>query len=147
MLSAISYYAENISFSLKNKKYITSWREEIIRIEGKKTKIITYIFCDDAYLFELNKKYLNHKTFTDTITFDYCEGVFISGDIFISIDRVRENALKFHNSFDSELCRVMCHGMLHLLGYSDKTKSKKLGMTAKEEEYLVLLKENFSKTK
>jgi len=143
MHSVISYYAENISFSLKNKKSITSWLEKIICSEGRKVKTISYIFCDDIYLFELNKKYLKHNTLTDTITFNYCEDDFISGDIFISIDRVRENALKFHNSFDSELYRVMCHGMLHLLGFTDKNKSERLGMTAKEEEYLLLLKKKF----
>ena len=139
MHSAISYYAENVSFSLKNKKNITSWLLEVVRLEGKKAKGVTYIFCDDPYLFELNKKYLNHNTLTDTITFDYCEDIFISGDIFISIDRVRENASKYLNSFDSELYRVICHGMLHLLGYSDKTTPKRLGMTAKEKTYLILL--------
>jgi len=140
MHSAISYYAENISFTLKNKKNITLWLEEIIRKECCTAKAVSYIFCDDSYLFELNKKYLNHNTLTDTITFDYCEGNIISGDIFISIDRVRENAIKFQNAFDSELYRVMCHGMLHLLGYSDKSESERLAMTAKEKEYLMLIK-------
>jgi len=139
MHSAISYNAENISYSLKNKKIITSWLKKIINHEGKKTCIISFIFCDDTFLYELNKKYLKHKTLTDIITFDYSEADNISGDIYISIDRVRENAEEFRKTFHNELCRVMCHGILHLTGYLDTTQSERLGMRAKEDEYLLLL--------
>jgi probable rRNA maturation factor len=140
MYAAIGYYAENITFSLKKKKVISSWLQEIIRSEKKTARNISYIFCDDSFLLEMNKQYLDHDTYTDTITFDYNEGDEISGDIFISIDRVGENALKFKKPFFDELYRVMCHGMLHLAGYSDTKKQERLDMTAKEGFYLSKLK-------
>ena len=139
MPAAVSFYTENITFSLKRKKIISSWLQEIITSEHKIPKEITIIFCDDTYLLEINKKFLNHDTFTDIVTFDYNVKDEISGDIFISIDRVGENAEKFGKQFSDELCRVMCHGILHLSGYSDKTKSEKLEMRAKEDHYLLIL--------
>jgi len=139
MHAVIGFYAENITFSLKRKKVITTWLLEIIRSENKTAKNISYIFCDDSFLLEMNQRFLNHNTFTDTITFDYNEGNEISGDIFISIDRVGENAEKFNTKFTNELYRVMCHGTLHLAGYSDKKTSERLDMRAKEDHYLALL--------
>jgi len=143
MHSAISYNAENISFTIKNKRILSDWIKEIAKREGKNIAAISYIFCDDKYLLKLNKKYLKHDTFTDIITFDYCDGNLISGDIFISLERVRENAVKFAKPFKEELCRVMCHGILHLAGYSDKKNSGMLAMRAKEDDCLILLKEKF----
>jgi probable rRNA maturation factor len=141
MHSAISYNAENISFSFKNRLTITSWIKKIIILQKKKAGAISFIFCDDAFLLEMNKKYLKRNTYTDIIAFDYCEKENISGDLLISVDRVRENAKKFKKPFNDELCRVICHGILHLTGYSDKKKSERLDMSAKEDEYLLLLKE------
>jgi len=143
MHSAISYYSENSTFRLKNKRLINAWIREIIRREGKRPKDISFIFCDDSYLSGLNETYLKHKNLTDIITFDYCEDKIVSGEIYISIDRVKENAIKFKKTFNNELCRVMIHGMLHLAGYSDKTKSDKLDMRAKEDECLLLLEKLF----
>ena len=120
----IGFYTQNITFSLKKKKVIRSWLEEIIRSENKFPKNISIIFCDDTYLSEINRKFLNHETLTDIVTFDYNLGDKISGDIFISIDRVGENATKFKKSFSDELCRVICHGVLHLSGYADKKQSE-----------------------
>ena len=137
------YYSENCTFRLKNKKLINSWIKEIIRREGKLLKDISFIICDDSYLSGLNETYLKHKTLTDIITFDYCEGKFISGEIYISIDRVKENAIKFKKTFNNELCRVMAHGILHLAGYSDKTISDKIDMRAKEDGSLLLLEKLF----
>jgi rRNA maturation RNase YbeY len=139
MRSAISYYSENITFRLKNKKLINAWIRKIISREGKYSKDISFIFCNDSYLSVLNNTHLKHKNLTDILTFDYCEGKIVSGEIYISIDRVKENAIKFKQLFDNELCRVMIHGILHLAGYSDKTKSDKLNMTAKENDALLLL--------
>jgi rRNA maturation RNase YbeY len=144
MHSAISYNAENISFNLKNKRILTDWIKEIIKREGKNLAIVSFIFCDDAFLLRLNKKFLNHDTYTDIITFDYCKDNLISGDIFISIERVRENAVKFSQPFKEEVCRVMCHGVLHLVGFSDKNIRKRLDMRAKEDECILILKEKFT---
>ena len=97
---------------------------------------VAFIFCDDAYLLSLNQYYLHHDTLTDIITFDYREGKKVSGDIFISIDRIKANALEFNVSFTHELHRVMIHGIMHLCGYKDKDKKSKLLMTTKEDFYL-----------
>lgn len=117
---------------------ITAWLTKIIQKSSNKTGNITFIFCDDAYLADLNKKYLNHKTLTDIITFDYVEGNMINGDIFISIERVQENAIKYKTPFKNELLRVICHGVLHLIGFTDKNDTEKLVMRAKEQECLNL---------
>ena len=121
------------------KRKITNWIKETIHSEGKKSGEISFIFCSDNYLLEVNKKYLNHDYFTDIITFDYVENNIISGDIFISCDRVKENAKEFDKTFENELSRIIIHGVLHLLGYKDKVKKDKLLMTQKEDFYLALL--------
>ena len=107
-----------------------------VKKEGYAAHYIQFVFCSDVYLLELNQQYLHHDTLTDIITFDYREGKKISGDIFISIDRVRENAGKFNVLFKEELHRVMIHGILHLCGYKDKDKKSKMLMTEKEDFYL-----------
>jgi rRNA maturation RNase YbeY len=139
MDSAISYNAENISFSLKNKKTISEWITNIVTLSGNKLGAVSYIFCDDEYLYQLNKKYLKHDTYTDIITFDYSENSVISGDIFISIERVKENAKKYNKTVSNELLRVICHGMLHLVGFSDSSPAEKTDMTEAENEALKLL--------
>lgn len=136
----IGFYSESISFSLSSKTIIKRWISDVVKSEKKILGSVNFIFCSDKYLLEMNKKYLNHDTFTDVITFDYCEGVKISGDIFISIERVKENAKELKILFDKELNRVMVHGVLHLLGYKDKTKVAKQLMTKKENLYLKKLK-------
>ena len=108
--------------------------------KGTREKVgqIGYLFCDDAYLIEVNRTYLNHDTYTDIITFDYVVGDMISGDIMISVERVKENALQFNTSFEQELHRVIIHGVLHLLGQMDKSESEAAEMRKKEESALVL---------
>ena len=125
-------------FEFNNSNDISSWLSEAIRDESYKEDAINYIFCDDEYLLELNVKHLEHNTLTDIITFDYNLGRLISSDIFISIDRVLENSVKYAVKFDDELNRVMIHGILHLCGYKDRTKEEKLLMREKEDYYLSL---------
>ena len=123
---------EEITEINQNKK----WLNQVISNEAKREGDITYIFCDDDYLLEKNIRFLNHNTLTDVITFDYCEGNSVSGDIFISIERVKENSEVFKVDFLTELNRVMVHGLLHLLGYKDKTEKESNLMRKKENYYL-----------
>ncbi|PIZ06710.1 MAG: rRNA maturation RNase YbeY [Flavobacteriales bacterium CG_4_10_14_0_8_um_filter_32_5] len=138
-MSSIIFHQEDISFRLKNIKKIKSWIEKSIALERGIVGDLNYIFCSDTYLHKINLEYLKHDTLTDIITFDYSEKKQISGDIFISIDRIKENAPKFNQSTDIELNRVLIHGVLHLLGYKDKTPKEKETMRAKEDFYLTLL--------
>jgi rRNA maturation RNase YbeY len=123
---------EEITEINQNKK----WLNQVISNEAKVEGDITYIFCNDDYLLEKNIRFLNHNTLTDVITFDYCEGNSVSGDIFISIERVKENSEVFKVDFLTELNRVMVHGLLHLLGYKDKTEKESNLMRKKENYYL-----------
>ena len=119
---------------IQNKPDYVDWINRVIISEGFSVGQIDYIFCSDEYLLKLNKEYLNHDTFTDIITFDYTDGKIISGDIFISTDRVEDNARKFDVEFLNELRRVMSHGILHLAGFGDKSIEEKKIMREKEEE-------------
>ena len=127
-----------VDFHLPQSENYTDWIAAIISSENYFLDTIDYIFCDDAYLLTINQQYLNHDTYTDIITFDYTEGKNIGGDIFISIDRVKENAVKFNVDFLHELRRVMSHGVLHLLGYLDKSAEDAALMRKKEEEKMKL---------
>ncbi len=129
------------NYPLKSRTKIKQWIKQIIESKGKKTGNITYIFCDDEYLLEVNKQYLQHDYYTDVITFDYVENDLIGGDIFISTDRVRENALAFGSSETEELHRVIIHGALHLLGLKDKSEEEASQMREAENEALKLLNE------
>ena len=131
----IEYHYEN-DFILKDSNKIRIWIEDVIKKEKKTVGDITYIFCDDDYLLERNKEFLDHNTLTDIITFNYCIDNNISSDIMISIDRVKENSTTFENSFNEELRRVMIHGILHLIGYNDKSDKEKELMREKENFYL-----------
>ncbi len=117
-------------------KGCSDWLNSIILSEGRKLGEIAFVFCTDEYLLEKNIQFLNHNTLTDVITFDYCENNTINGDILISIDRVKENSEIFEVDFLTELHRVMAHGLLHLLGYKDKTKEDARMMREKENYYL-----------
>ncbi|MFM6954583.1 MAG: rRNA maturation RNase YbeY [Sphingobacteriaceae bacterium] len=135
----IRFFSEDITLRLKNKAQLRDWFIATAQAEGARIKELNYIFCSDAYLLEINQSYLNHDTYTDIITFDNSEiEGRVVGDIFISIDRVRENAQSFAVSENDELHRVMIHGLLHLLGYADKSKTEKAKMTEKENYYLAL---------
>jgi rRNA maturation RNase YbeY len=137
---AIQFFQENISFKLKNATKIKQWIKSVVEKENQKLLELNFIFCDDEYLHKINVEYLQHDTYTDIITFDNSEHIGkIEGDIFISIERVKENADNLKITFEQELHRVMIHGVLHLLGYKDKTKAEKQTMRAKEDEALRLL--------
>ena len=121
-------------FKLGDETVYSDWLSKVISSEIKNEGEINYIFCDDDYLLEINQQYLNHDTLTDIISFDYSIGNELHGDIFISVERVRENALDFKVSFDDELKRVMAHGLLHYCGYKDKSEQDECIMRDKEEE-------------
>ena len=135
-MPSVQFYSQDIPFVFKNKLKVKSWLKAAIKEENKILGNISCIFCSDVYLHEMNVKYLQHDTFTDIITFDYTENNIISGDLFISIDRVRENALTLNTTFLNELHRVIIHGTLHLCGYKDKKKADALEIRAKEDFYL-----------
>ena len=132
----ISYFTEDIKFELKGKLLNNRWLKMVVGSEVKKMGDLSIIFCSDPYILDINLRYLQHDYFTDIITFDYCEGNTVSGDLFISIDSVRENALFYGASFEDELDRVMVHGVLHLLGYDDHTPEEQAVMRAKENYYV-----------
>lgn len=132
----ISFNTEDIKFSLARKRELKQWLKQVATSEGYVLGELSYIFCSDEYLLQINREYLQHDYYTDVITFDYTEGKKISGDIFISIDTVRKNAELYSQSFLSELYRVMVHGLLHLCGYPDAANSEKLLMAAKEDAHL-----------
>lgn len=131
-------YNYEIEFSLANEVAISKWISNVISLEGFKEGELNYVFCDDAYLHKLNVEFLNHDTLTDIISFDYTIGKLISGDLFISIERVRDNASDFKVSFEDELLRVIVHGILHYCGYKDKTQEDLKIMRLKENFYLRL---------
>jgi rRNA maturation RNase YbeY len=127
-----------IDFNLENEIEYSSWISEVIISESKNEGEINYIFCDDAFLVEMNVQYLNHDTLTDIISFDYSIGNELHGDVFISLERVRENADEFNVSFLEELKRVMAHGILHYCGYKDKNEKDEFIMRQKEEEKMAM---------
>ena len=131
-------FTSNTNFQLKNKSASISWIKKIVQKEGRKMKDLSFVFCNDIDLLDKNSKYLNHNNFTDILTFDYSENNNISGDIYISIERVKENAKTYKVTFENELGRVMIHGVLHLLGYKDKSEKEKGIIRAKEDFYLSL---------
>ena len=139
---SIQYFNEDVAFPKIRKRVTTRWIKQVIFIEGKKVGGISFIFCSDEYLLDVNRRYLNHDYYTDIITFDYVEEKVINGDIFISVDRVKENAHEFETNFNSEMHRILIHGVLHLLGYKDKAKKDKLLMTEKEDFYLKLFNDS-----
>jgi probable rRNA maturation factor len=121
-------------FVVDNENLYSDWISNVILSEGKTEGEVNYIFCDDEYLLNINNKYLNHDTLTDIISFDYSLGNEIHGDIYISIERVKENAVDFKVLFEEELIRVLVHGVLHYCGYKDKSESDELTMRNKEDE-------------
>ena len=140
-MAAILFFSEDISFTLSKPRRTSNWIKLIAKKEKREVLDVSYIFCSDSFLLQLNQQYLNHNTLTDIITFDYSEGAKqLEGEIYISIDRVKENAEKFKVSFQDELDRVMIHGVLHLIGYKDKKPADKALMRKKEEASLSLRK-------
>ena len=123
-------------FSLENEEQISKWISSVISSEACKEDEVNYVFCDDEYLHKLNVEFLNHDSLTDIISFDYSVGKTIQGDIFISLERVADNAIDFSVSFESELHRVIVHGILHYCGYKDKSDDEAKEMRSKENHYL-----------
>jgi len=134
----ISYISEN-SFNLDNEEHLSRWLEKVIFDERKKLGEINFVFCNDDYLHKINVEFLKHDTLTDIISFDYTVGKIIQGDVFISTERVGDNALDYNVSFEEELHRVMVHGILHYCGYKDKTEADAIIMRSKENHYLQML--------
>ena len=135
---AIYFSSENLNFELENESKVKKWISAVVNAQNRRVGNINYLFCDDAYLININRTYLNHDTYTDIITFDYVEGNVVSGDIMISVERVKENATLFSTTFEQELHRVVIHGVLHLLGQADKTDEEATEMRKKEEAALAL---------
>lgn len=137
-MPSINFFNENTTYNLPSKRKVKTWITEAISAEGFKLEEMNIIFCSDEYLLEINKKYLDHDTYTDIITFDNSEvPKQITSDIFISIERVKENAKTFKTTTYDEACRIIIHGTLHLLGYGDKSKTEKIKMTEMEDHYLM----------
>lgn len=134
----VLFHSDGISFSVSNPEEIESWLVRCLSILNKNCGDISVVFCDDDYLLSMNKTYLNHDYYTDIISFDYSEKEMISGDLFISISRVKENSQKLNIEFINELYRVIVHGVLHLCGYKDKSKEEIEEMRTKENEMLLL---------
>ena len=140
---AIRFSVQSVDFELLEAPKVKKWIAEVVSRRGKTVGNISYLFCDDEYELEANRRYLNHDTYTDIITFDYVAGNLISGDILISVDRVGENAEKFGVPFETELHRVIIHGVLHLLGQGDKSDEEAKEMRRQEEEALALWNDMF----
>ncbi len=134
----ISFYKENVSFEL-NESSVLDWVVKSIDSMGFKTGCLSFIFCDDNYIRKINKEHLNHDYFTDVISFDYCNGALINGDIFVSVDSVKKNALEYDVSFKEEIFRVIIHGVLHLCGFNDSSNKEKSIMRDKENDLLKLI--------
>lgn len=137
MKKEINFFYE-ATFESVDEEGIAQWLANCVLVNNYKIGELNFVFCDDKYLLKLNQKYLKHNTFTDIITFDYSESKLLSGDVFISIERVRENADTFNVGFFEELRRVIAHGVLHLMGYGDKSEGEKKEMRRKEDEFLKL---------
>ena len=129
-------YFSSTDFVINDKPHLTSWIEGVINKESRLLEKLVFNFCSDESLLKINKEFLNHDTLTDVITFDYSSSKAVSGEVFISVDRVRENAKEFHQDFNNEIKRVMIHGVLHLCGYNDKTSKEKSLMSERENFYL-----------
>jgi|SRR5690606_29379758 len=125
-------------FQIENELHFSDWIDRIITSEAGELGQLDFIFCNDSYLLKINQDYLDHDTYTDIITFPYSEGKVISGDVFISVERVAENAISYEVDFNTELQRVMAHGLLHLLGYGDKNEEETQVMRKKENEKIKL---------
>ena len=140
---AIRFSVQSGMFELAEEEKVRRWLAEVVVRRGKTVGNINYLFCDDEYLIEVNRHYLNHDTYTDIITFDYVAGGLVSGDIMISVERVGENAVQFGAPFEQELHRVIVHGVLHLLGQGDKSDAEAAEMRRQEEQALSLWNELF----
>lgn len=136
---AVSYQTDGVRMPAIKKRETTAWIKSVAASYGKKVGEIAYIFCSDEKILEVNRQYLQHDYYTDIITFDYCEGKTISGDLFISLDTVRTNAEQFNATYENELHRTIIHGILHLCGINDKGPGEREIMEAAENKALSML--------
>ena len=143
----IQFFTHEIKFTLKQKSVLKPWIESVLKQHQKKLSSLTYVFCSDDYLLEINQGFLQHDFYTDIITFDYSSKTEVESEIYISIDRVKENASVLKVPFEQELHRVMVHGVLHLCGRKDKTKAQQADMRAEEDKQLKQLKSKKAKAK
>lgn len=134
----VHFFNEDVSYVLKDKMKLKNWVKIIIEQHQKSLGEVNFVFCSDEYLHKMNVEYLQHDTLTDIITFDYCDGNIVSGDLFISIDRVKDNASDLKIKLTDELHRVMIHGVLHLIGFKDKSQQDAATMRSQEEKSLIL---------
>ena len=135
----VLFHSDGVSFSISNPEKLNAWVVKCLSSFNKNCGEINVIFCNDDYLLSINKTYLNHDYYTDIITFDYSKSESVSGDLYVSVTRVKDNAKKLNVEFNDELYRVIVHGVLHLCGLKDKTKEEKEDMRAKEDEMLLLM--------
>ena len=135
----ITYNTENVGMPDIRRRLTSQWVKQVAQSYGRKVGEVAYVFVDDAEILRVNRQYLQHDYYTDIITFDYCEGDTISGDLFISLDTVRSNAVLFDKAYDNELCRVIIHSVLHLCGIDDKSPDERARMEEAEDAALALL--------
>ena len=132
-MNSISFHNESVNNKTPSKRLLKAWIKEFVSNHGKKVGELAFVFCSDEKILEINQNFLQHDYYTDIITFDYSEGEVISGDIFISVERVLENAASHQVDYNTELLRVLSHGVLHLIGFQDKEEKKKVEMTRNED--------------
>ena len=132
-MNSISFHNEGVNTKTPSKRLLKAWIKEFVSNHGKKVGELAFVFCTDEKILEVNQSFLQHDYYTDIITFDYCEGDFVSGDIYISVERVQENAISHQVEYNNELLRVLAHGVLHLIGFQDKEENNKAEMTKNED--------------
>jgi rRNA maturation RNase YbeY len=143
-MNSISFHSEGVNTKTPSKRLLKAWIKEFVSNHGKKVGELAFIFCSDEKILEVNRNFLQHDYYTDIITFDYCEGALVSGDIFISVERVAENALILNVENNIELLRVIAHGVLHLIGFQDKSPQNKKEMTKNEDLCISLFLTKFA---
>lgn len=132
-MNSISFHNEGVNTKTPSKRLLKAWIKEFVSNHGKKVGELAFVFCSDEKILEVNQNFLQHDYYTDIITFDYCEGEIVSGDIFISVERVQENAVSHKVDYNTELLRILAHGVLHLLGFQDKKEKNKIEMMRNED--------------
>ena len=143
-MNNISFHSEGVNTKTPSKRRLKAWIKEFVSNHGKKVGELAFIFCSDEKILEVNQNFLQHDYYTDIISFDYCEGEIVSGDIFISVERVAENATSHNAEYNTELLRVLAHGVLHLIGFQDKSPKKKKEMTENEDLCISLFLTKFA---
>jgi probable rRNA maturation factor len=143
-MNSISFHNEGVSTKTPSKRLLKAWIKEFVSKHDKKVGELAFVFCSDEKILEVNQNFLQHDYYTDIITFDYCEGDFVSGDIFISVERVKENATAHQVEYNNELLRVIAHGVLHLLGFQDKRTKEKVEMIQNEDLCISLFLTKFA---